>query len=598
MHFAVQSRQARAALALGVAVAYVLAFPALEQAMGNVAFIFATLPVIVAAWLFELQGGLLASLLMVALNVLLVALFSMTDLNEWIPQGGGLGSVTLVLVGAAVGRLHDLGEQVKAERVKDTGLYEIAQTFSTMTDVRKTYGALTERMARLLGARRCIIALYDPQSGEMRAQEPGYGFSDDALHALGYPARAAAREVWDFRKQGPLRINAGGGFPIFREDITATLRLETMLAVPMRAAEARILGVVFAFDKPVGFSVEDGRLLEVFASQAGAVIRNARLFEAENRRNTELEMLRQASLHLSSTLELTSLLNVILENVLQIIAANDAHLFLYEGEHLTFGAAVWGDKTQSRPFYTALRPEGLTYTVARSGEKIVIPNVNEHPLFHEGAWGSASGAILGLPLRSSNRVHGVLTVAFMQPHNFTETELRIVELLSDHATIAIENARLYERAQQEIARREQAEQSLRLTQFSVDSASDAIYWIGPNAKFLYANNAVCRTLGYSQEQLLSMTVHEIHPNPTETVNWEAHWKELQQYGTLTFETEHIRKNGEIIPVEITANHVAFHGGEYNCVIVRDLTEKKLAEEELRKSQALYSQAEQFGITLV
>ncbi len=134
---------------------------------------------------------------------------------------------------------------------------------------------------------------------------------------------------------------------------------------------------------------------------------------------------------------LTALLDVILKNVLQTIAADDAHIFLYDGERLG-----WGDKSQSRPIYSEPRSNGLTYTVARSAEMIVIPNVNEHPFYQNGGWGSTSGAILGLPLRSSKRVLGVLSIAFTQPHNFTEAELRRVEMLGDHAVLTIEKENL------------------------------------------------------------------------------------------------------------------------------------------------------------
>jgi len=169
--------------------------------------------------------------------------------------------------------------------------------------------------------------------------------------------------------------------------------------------------------------------------------------EEEIRQHTaQLEALCQAGLHLTSTLELQPILEGILDHALKVVAADDAHIFLYDGERLAFGAALWADGHQQKP-YAEPRPQGLTCTVARNGEPIVVPDVNSHPLFRDYQWG---GAIVGLPLRIGERVVGVMNIAFRRPRAFDESELRVLGLLADQAAIAIENARLYS-AQQHLA---------------------------------------------------------------------------------------------------------------------------------------------------
>ena len=66
---------------------------------------------------------------------------------------------------------------------------------------------------------------------------------------------------------------------------------------------------------------------------------------------------------------------------------------------------------------------------------------------------------------------------------------------------------------------------LQLTQFSVDHAADAAFWVRSDAQFIYVNVAACRSLGYKRKELLSMTVHDIDPAfPAEI--WPEHWKDL------------------------------------------------------------------------
>lgn len=138
----------------------------------------------------------------------------------------------------------------------------------------------------------------------------------------------------------------------------------------------------------------------------------------------------------------------------------------------------------------------------------------------------------------------------------------------------------------DITERRKAEEALRMTQFTVDHAPDPVYWMESNARFVYVNEAACRTLGYSREELLSMAVPDIGPDfPIEV--WPDHWKELQQERTLTFETLHRTKDGRIFPVEITANLVEFMGKEFNCGVAHDISNRKEAELQIQKYNERY-----------
>ena len=100
--------------------------------------------------------------------------------------------------------------------------------------------------------------------------------------------------------------------------------------------------------------------------------------------------------------------------------------------------------------------------------------------------------------------------------------------------------------------------------------------MGSDARFFYANDAACRYLGYSLQELLSITVHDIDPNYPEK-DWPEAWAELKQQGTWSFETQLRRKDGTTFPVELTANYLEYEGREYNCAFARDITKRKQAE---------------------
>lgn len=247
------------------------------------------------------------------------------------------------------------------------------------------------------------------------------------------------------------------GVPIMASDMTQLEELDaihfgdpesvrSVLAVPLRIG-GKIFGMLSAQSyQPNAHTPQDQSMLEMLAAYVAAALENTRLFQAEHQRNVELEALRLASLNLTSSLEAKEVLQLILQSTLSMIKADDAHIFLYDGESLSFGAARWRDEAQAKPFSNP-RPEGVTYNVARSGKPLVFPTTKDHPMFEDTDWDSA---IAGLPLLIGDLVVGVMNVAYHHPHKFDENELRLLRLLADQAAIAIRNAELYESTQRQL----------------------------------------------------------------------------------------------------------------------------------------------------
>ncbi|MHC4528309.1 MAG: PAS domain S-box protein, partial [Planctomycetota bacterium] len=112
---------------------------------------------------------------------------------------------------------------------------------------------------------------------------------------------------------------------------------------------------------------------------------------------------------------------------------------------------------------------------------------------------------------------------------------------------------------------------------------DPIFWIAPDARIVYVNDAACRALGYSRKELLTMKVHDFDPQfPAES--WPEHWEDLKTRHSLVLETYHRTKDGRTFPVEVAANYIRFGTNEYNCAFARDITQHKRAELALRLSE--------------
>jgi two-component system, NtrC family, sensor kinase len=134
--------------------------------------------------------------------------------------------------------------------------------------------------------------------------------------------------------------------------------------------------------------------------------------------------------------------------------------------------------------------------------------------------------------------------------------------------------------QTDITQRRQAEETQRLMQFSIDRAADAALYLSSEGRLLYVNQAASRLLGYSREDLLALRIGDIAPAYSPT-SWQKHWQQLQEQGNLTLETELITQQGTKIFVEFTENFLSFNGQDYNCTFVRDISDRKRAEANLR-----------------
>ena len=131
----------------------------------------------------------------------------------------------------------------------------------------------------------------------------------------------------------------------------------------------------------------------------------------------------------------------------------------------------------------------------------------------------------------------------------------------------------------DITEQRRTEDALRLTQFSVDTTADAILWVRPDASLAYANDSMCRLLGYSREEILGIKVYDIDGAHTPET-WRLRWEEARQKRTISVQTVHRRKDGTTVSVEVTSNYVDLQGTARLCSFIRDVSERKRTEEEL------------------
>lgn len=120
------------------------------------------------------------------------------------------------------------------------------------------------------------------------------------------------------------------------------------------------------------------------------------------------------------------------------------------------------------------------------------------------------------------------------------------------------------------------EKNLIRSQYSIEHATDAIFWINSEGSLEYVNNSACESLGYSRQELLGISIFDINLYFSKDT-WADHFKQVRDEGSLLIEARHRCKSGKVFHVEIAINYVKFDEGEYLCAFARDISKRKKTE---------------------
>lgn len=171
-----------------------------------------------------------------------------------------------------------------------------------------------------------------------------------------------------------------------------------------------------------------------------------------NRQNLELNIFHDVAKTLTSSLELDSILQTIMEKMAEYFRPDTWSLLMVDEEHdeLYFAIAV-GSAAEALKNVRLKVGEGIAGYVAKHGEKVVVPDVMKDPRFAkriDEMTKLETQSIICVPLRSRLRVLGVIQLVNVDMNHFGDQESFFLQSLCDYAAIAIENARAVERIQE------------------------------------------------------------------------------------------------------------------------------------------------------
>jgi PAS domain S-box-containing protein len=135
----------------------------------------------------------------------------------------------------------------------------------------------------------------------------------------------------------------------------------------------------------------------------------------------------------------------------------------------------------------------------------------------------------------------------------------------------------------DITARKLAEQELKLKEILLDNASDSIFLHDLEGRFLYVNEAAYKDRGYTRDELLARSVTSL-VTPEYALIREQRLQDLMVQGETVFVSEHLRKNGSSLPVEIHARTLEVGDRRLILSVARDITERQQAMAALQQAR--------------
>jgi GAF domain-containing protein/PAS domain-containing protein len=426
-----------------------------------------------------------------------------------------------------------LYEETRKHLDRLSTLYEVGQEITSTLDLDALLQSIANQTVRVTGAERSLIWLINVAEQEV-TKVVGHGYEREYLESLTFQEFWDGLAGWVFREKTPtltedtLKDERVGELARAK---SRQLNTRSVALAPL-LTKGEAIGILAILNSAGGrvFDQADLDLIAMLASQVSIAIENARLFEAERGQRELAEALGEAAAAVSSTLDPDQVLDRILEQVERVVAGDVFNIMLIEDDAAR--AVRWrgyerlgGEDFISHFTIPIARYPSLTRMV-QSGKPIVVPDTAVHPDWvwqEEEMW---MRSYVGAPILVSGVTVGVLNVGGTQPGQFGPADARRLQAFADHAAAAIENARLFEQAQQEIAERKRAEEELQRALERLRKAMGGViqamalavetkdaYTAGHQRRVANLARAIAAEMGLSPEQIdgirMAAVIHDL-----------------------------------------------------------------------------------------
>jgi serine phosphatase RsbU (regulator of sigma subunit)/transcriptional regulator with GAF, ATPase, and Fis domain len=386
---------------------------------------------------------------------------------------GGLAGVGLIILAYLIRRLSTISDYATLRAQLSEAGADILTSGGTRDDLDELLQYAVERLGEQLDATAGVLLLLEDGYWQGRA---GFGLGVDAREiAAEYGAMALSEEAMRTETTVARDLSAGDPTP---GPLTARLRLERVLVVPMRALDREVGVLVYNRAQASGdFDHEQVSLAEYVARYLGVAVDNVRLMLELGAKRRDLELVRDSSLDFAQSLDMTEVLEAVVTRLLDALGMHACDVYEVDQDAGLLRILVSFDDMEFEAEEGAGRELPLelnaTSALAVASRRPVLvtslgdPRLNDaerellERLGHQ--------TLLSIPLRIRDRVIALVELFDQEPRDLTHDEIELARTICRFAALAVDKARLYDRQRVTAERSDRLARRLqRLQSFAVD----------------------------------------------------------------------------------------------------------------------------------
>ena len=316
-----------------------------------------------------------------------------------------------------------------------------AKTLRQMTE------GVVDQLAKLIHANKCLITLWD-EDNTQTSPLATYDTSGDTYLSLQPVSGEYTFTELALRLGHTLIVDDAYDSPYLNHEIAKQCPSRSLIVLPLSAGQNKLGALILSFKEYHHFQPEEISICEQAASLIALAFEKFKAVEQAQQRAATSEALRKAGAAITETLETDETVARILEQLNQVIPYDTASVQILNGNEMEIiGGSGFADlkavigirfPVPGNNPNTIVMETGKSYLLPEIGD--VYPEFKKPPHNHIRSW-------LGVPLIFQERVIGLLAIDSATPNQFTQENITLAVAFADQVAVALENSRIYEKAQ-------------------------------------------------------------------------------------------------------------------------------------------------------
>lgn len=322
------------------------------------------------------------------------------------------------------------------------------------------------------------------------------------------------------------------------------------------------------------------------AQQASIAVENARLFEETKRRSEELASLNEIISAASQTLDVKSILEIVMKKVLEISNFDGGLITIFNETRGKLERGIRIGMPGTSPEDPAQGLEGsLCDHVYQSGKVMVIQDISTGTPNGINVRSDVEAGLrgyIGIPVESKGRTLGTLCLFRYKNEPIAENLVGLVSTIGGQLGFTIENARLFEES--------------RKFRLGLERSADAVFMTDLEGTIVYANPSFEKIYGFPLDEVIGQNPRIIKSGVIPQEQYKYFWDTLLNKETVAGELVNKRKDGRLIPIEGTNSPILDESGNILgfLAIHADITKRKEDEEALQRRNEYLAASSEIG----